>query len=110
MCYLEYINVKNNLIVYRCFCCNRNYQKMFNEDLKKWFAPAFESSDNDFNQLILQYKKSIYPYEDMINDWEKLDETPSTETPLTFLWQPKYERHYKWRSWTCKNSLGRVWN
>ena len=79
MCYLEYINAKNNLIVYRCFCCNRNYQKMFNGDLKKWFAPAFESSDNDFNQLILQSKKSIYPYEDMINDWEKLDETPLTE-------------------------------
>ena len=25
--YLEYVSVKNNLIAYKCFCCNINYQK-----------------------------------------------------------------------------------
>ena len=52
---------------------------MFNEDLMKWFASAFEFSDHDINQLILLSKKSIYPYEDMNNDWEKLDEAPLPE-------------------------------
>ena len=26
-------NVKEDLIVYRCLCCKRNYQKMFDESL-----------------------------------------------------------------------------
>ena len=33
--YREYVNVKDDLIVYNFFCCNRNYQKEFNKDLKK---------------------------------------------------------------------------
>ena len=30
--FLEYRNVKDNLIAYKCLCCNKNYQKMFNEN------------------------------------------------------------------------------
>ena len=26
-CYLEYTNVKDELLIYRCLCCNGNYQK-----------------------------------------------------------------------------------
>ena len=34
-CCLEYKNVKDNLILYKCLSCNRDYQKAFDETLKK---------------------------------------------------------------------------
>ena len=37
-CFLEYTNVQNKLIEYKCLCCNKNYQKIFDESLKKNFA------------------------------------------------------------------------
>ena len=33
-----YTNVKGDLIINKCLCCNRNYQKRFDEDLKKRFV------------------------------------------------------------------------
>ena len=27
-CYLEHVNLKVDLIIYKCFCCNRNYKKL----------------------------------------------------------------------------------
>ena len=32
-CFLEYTNFKDNLIEYKCLCCNKNYQQ-FHENLK----------------------------------------------------------------------------
>ena len=31
-CCLEYTSVKDNLIEYKCVCCNKNCQKMFDEN------------------------------------------------------------------------------
>ena len=28
-CFLEYTNLKGDLIEYKCFCCNKNYQQKF---------------------------------------------------------------------------------
>ena len=36
-CFLEYINFKDYLEEQRCLCCNNNYQKRFDENLKKRF-------------------------------------------------------------------------
>ena len=36
-CFLEYINVKDDLIEYKSLCCNKNYQNNFDEKLKKRF-------------------------------------------------------------------------
>ena len=33
-CFLEYTNLKNDLIEYKCLCCNKNYQHKFGEKLK----------------------------------------------------------------------------
>ena len=33
--YLEYTNFKDNLIQYKCLCCNQNYQEKFDEELKE---------------------------------------------------------------------------
>ena len=40
-CCLEYTSVKDNLIEYKCLCWNKNYQKNFDENLKKRFANAY---------------------------------------------------------------------
>ena len=32
---LEYTNVKDDLIVFKCLCCNKNYQKKCDKNLKK---------------------------------------------------------------------------
>ena len=34
-CCLKCTNVREDLILYKCLCCNRNYQKTFDEILKK---------------------------------------------------------------------------
>ena len=31
-------NVKNNLIKYKCLCCNKNYRETFDENLKERFC------------------------------------------------------------------------
>ena len=41
-CFLEYINFKNDLIEYKCICCNKNYQKARN-----YFGQDFLGSLNN---------------------------------------------------------------
>ena len=36
-CFLEKSNFRDDFIGYKCLCCNRNYQKNFDESLKKQF-------------------------------------------------------------------------
>ena len=35
--FFENLDFKNNLIKYKCLCCNKNYQKKFDGNLKKRF-------------------------------------------------------------------------
>ena len=35
---LEYTDVRNDLILDKCLCCNRNYQKKFDESVKKYMC------------------------------------------------------------------------
>ena len=61
-CFLPHTNFKDDLIEYRCLCCNKNYQQKFDEKLKEQFL----------------LRKSVYPYECM-DDWEKYNETSLPE-------------------------------
>ena len=36
-CFLEYINFKDDLIQYKCLCCNKDYQQKFDERLRNNF-------------------------------------------------------------------------
>ena len=36
-CFLEYMNLRDDLIAYKCLCCNKNYQHKFDKKLKKQF-------------------------------------------------------------------------
>ena len=69
-CYFKYDTVKDDAIVYKCFCCNKNYKKKYDEDLKMWFACACNFSNHDINKFILVFRKGVYPYKYM-DDWEK---------------------------------------
>ena len=36
-CFLEYTSIKDDLVEYKCLCCNRNYQQKFDEKLRNDF-------------------------------------------------------------------------
>ena len=48
-CFLEYKNFKDDLIEYKCLCCNKNHQRKFDEKLKKRFSNSYKFSNHDFN-------------------------------------------------------------
>ena len=73
-CFLEYTNCKDDLIEYKCLCCNKNYQQHFDEKLKERFFNTYKFSNHNNNMFILLLRKGFYPYE-YIDDWEKFNET-----------------------------------
>ena len=46
-------NVKDDLIECKCLCCNKNYQRKFDENLKKQFTNTYKFSNQDVNKFIL---------------------------------------------------------
>lgn len=54
-------------------CCNRSYQKNFDENLKDRFANAYNFCKLDINKSILMLQKSAYRYEN-IDDWKNFFE------------------------------------
>ena len=64
-CFLEYINFKDDLIEYKCLCCNKNYQHRFDEKLKERFFNRNGISNHDNNEFILLLQKVFI----LINIW-----------------------------------------
>ena len=77
-CFLEYESVKDNLIIYKCLSCNKNYPNKTDQELKKRFKNTFKFSDNNINKFILLLRKGVYPHEYM-DDREKFNETTLSE-------------------------------
>ena len=77
-CFLEYENVKDDLIEYKSLSCNKDYWNRLDEKLKKKFNKTFNFSNNDINKSLLLLRKGIYSYEYM-DDWEKFNETTLPE-------------------------------
>ena len=73
-CCLAYTNVKDDLIEYKCFCCNKNYHKKFDENLKKRFGNTYKFSNHDIKKLTFLLRQGVYPYEYM-DDWGKSNES-----------------------------------
>ena len=46
-CVLEYTSVKDDLIEYKWFCCNKNHQQNFDEKLKERFFNTYKFSNHD---------------------------------------------------------------
>ena len=77
---LDYIKIKNEKLLLKCFNCDSYYKKKFNEDLIKKFKNTYSFCNGDLNKFILLLRKGVYPYEYM-DSWEKFNETslPSKE-------------------------------
>ena len=39
---LDYVKIKDNQLIFRCFSCKKNYEKIFNKDLIQRFANMYE--------------------------------------------------------------------
>ena len=77
-CFLEYTTFKEDLIEYKCLCCNKSYQQKFDEKLKEIFFNTYKSTNCNNNKFLLLLWKDVHPYEYM-DDWEKFNETPLPE-------------------------------
>ena len=55
-CFLEYENVKSDLIEYKWLSYNKDYSNKLDEKLKKKFKNTFKFSNNDINKFILLLK------------------------------------------------------
>ena len=73
-CFLEHTNFKDDLIEYKCLCCNKSRQRRFDRKLKERFFNTYKFSNHDNNKFISLFQKGVYPYEYM-DDWEKFNET-----------------------------------
>ena len=60
-CFLEYTNVKDDLREYIYFCCNKNYQKKFDGNLKKRFVNTYKLSNHDINKFLYVAAKRCLP-------------------------------------------------
>ena len=70
---LDYMKNKGEKLIFRCFNCKKNYEKDFNELIKR-FANTYSFCSKDLNKFILLLRKGVYPSEYMDN-WERFDET-----------------------------------
>ena len=71
---LDYMSIKDNQLIFRCFEFKKNYEKEFNKELIKRFANIYAFCNEDINKFILLSRKAVYPYEYM-DSWERFDET-----------------------------------
>ena len=71
---LDYMAIKDEQLIFRCFRCKKNFEKKFNKDLIKRFANTYEFCNGDLNKFILLLRNGVYPYEYM-NSWQRFDET-----------------------------------
>ena len=61
----KYANAEDGLQILKCSCCNRNYQKKLNQDLKKQSANMYRSFSTNINRFIsMPWKDIIY-----VNTW-----------------------------------------
>ena len=71
---LDYIKMKNEKLLLKCFNCNTYYKKKFHKDLNKKFKNTYSFCNNNLNKFILLLRKGVYPYE-YIDNWERFNET-----------------------------------
>ena len=50
---LDYMSVKDDQLIFRCFECKKNYKKDFNKELIKRFANTCEFCNGDINKFII---------------------------------------------------------
>ena len=61
------MNFKDDLIEYKCLCCNKKYQHKFDEKSKERFFNTYKFSNHKNNKFILLLGKGAYPCKYMDN-------------------------------------------
>ena len=51
--FLEYVSVKDDQLIFRCFECRKNYKKDFSIELIKRFVNIYEFCNKDINKFML---------------------------------------------------------
>ena len=62
---LDYMITKDDQLVFRCFECEKNYEKDFNKELIKRFTNIYKFCNEDINKFILLSRNGVSPYEYM---------------------------------------------
>ena len=71
---LEYIIAKDDILIFSCFKCKKNYEINFDKELINNFSSIYYFCKGDINKFILLLRKGIYPYEYM-DSWNRFNET-----------------------------------
>ena len=56
---LEDARILDGLIEQKCLCCNKNYQKKFDENLKMQFVNTYKYSNHDISKFILLFLEDV---------------------------------------------------
>ena len=70
---LDYMVIKDDQLIFRCFKCKNNFNKDFDKELIKRIANIYEFCNGDINKFILLLRKGVYPYE-YTDSCERFDE------------------------------------
>ena len=69
----QYIEHKNNNLIYKCEQCNKIYSRPISV-LSKKSPTTYQFCNKNLDKFMLLLRKGVYPYEYM-DDWERFDET-----------------------------------
>ena len=72
-CFLEYTELEDDLIEYKCLRCNSNYQQKCDEKLKEQYFNTYKFSNHNNNKFYLLLQEGVFPHEYM-NDSKQFNE------------------------------------
>ena len=71
---LDYMIAKDDILIFRCVKCKKNYEIDFDKELINKFSSVYDFCKGDINKFILLLRKGVYPYEYM-DSWNRFSET-----------------------------------
>ena len=97
-CFLEYTNIKGDLIEYKCLCCNNNYENSFMKIQRNHLL-----IHTNFNHDIIYFIVANSCLFIWIHGWSGKNWWNTITWKRRSLQSPKYGRCYWCRLHTCKN-------
>ena len=70
---LCFVRAINEMLIFKCIDCEKEYEKEFNKELIERFANTYKFCNNDLDKFIMLLRKGVYPYE-YIDEWDKFIE------------------------------------
>ena len=71
---ISYMKFMDEILIFRCFNCKRNYKKEINKELIERFASTYKFCNDDLYKFVMLLRKGVYPYEYM-DGLDKFNET-----------------------------------